>query len=278
MNKMFKIKPAFLTIIVTAGISTAEAAAIRPDAFFTSNTLSANDDLSTELVSTGFQLNFFGNNHNTLYVNNNGNVTFDSPLIEFTPFGLTATNQEIIAPFFADVDTSAAGLEVTYGTGAINGRNVFGVNWIDVDYFVSDPSHTNRNSFQLLLTDRSDIAAGDFDIEFNYDQIQWESGQASNSDDNGLGGVSAVVGYSNGSGNPGTFFELDGSLVNGTFLDDNILSGLIHNSINSDVDGRYIFEARNGNIIMPPEVPVPAAIWLFGSGIIGLLGIARRRN
>ncbi len=27
-----------------------------------------------------------------------------------------------------------------------------------------------------------------------------------------------------------------------------------------------------------PPVPVPAAVWLFGSGLIGLIGVARRRN
>lgn len=27
-----------------------------------------------------------------------------------------------------------------------------------------------------------------------------------------------------------------------------------------------------------PEVPVPAAVWLFGSGLLGLIGIARRRT
>ena len=27
-----------------------------------------------------------------------------------------------------------------------------------------------------------------------------------------------------------------------------------------------------------PAVPVPAAVWLFGSGLIGLVGIARRRQ
>lgn len=29
--------------------------------------------------------------------------------------------------------------------------------------------------------------------------------------------------------------------------------------------------------LLPPEVPVPAAVWLFGSGLFGLLGMARRK-
>ncbi len=28
----------------------------------------------------------------------------------------------------------------------------------------------------------------------------------------------------------------------------------------------------------PPAIPVPAAVWLFGSGLIGLVGVARRRK
>jgi len=27
-----------------------------------------------------------------------------------------------------------------------------------------------------------------------------------------------------------------------------------------------------------PAVPVPAAVWLFGSGLLGLVGVARRRQ
>jgi hypothetical protein len=34
----------------------------------------------------------------------------------------------------------------------------------------------------------------------------------------------------------------------------------------------------DGTIINPSVVPVPAALWLFGSGIIGLVGVARRRK
>jgi hypothetical protein len=28
----------------------------------------------------------------------------------------------------------------------------------------------------------------------------------------------------------------------------------------------------------PPEIPIPAAIWLFGTGLLGLIGIARRKK
>ena len=34
----------------------------------------------------------------------------------------------------------------------------------------------------------------------------------------------------------------------------------------------------NLSLTGPPAVPVPAAVWLFGSGLLGLVGVARRRN
>ena len=61
-----------------------------------------------------------------------------------------------------------------------------------------------------------DFAPGDFRIIFNYDRIRWETGDASGGT-NGLGGSSARVGFSNGSGQPGSFFELEGSGQNGRF-------------------------------------------------------------
>lgn len=214
---------------------------------FNANTLPPNDDGSTAAVPLGFTLNFFGISRSAVFVNNNGNVTFDSTLSAFTPFDLTSTGREIIAPFFADVDTRSAGDPVTYGIGTFAGRPAFGVNYINVDYYSSSPLHTNRNSFQLILVDRSDLASGDFDMVFNYDQIQWEAGTASGSDGNGLGGDSARVGYSNGTGDPGTFFELQGSAVNGAFLDGGP-NALIADRLNSDINGRYIFQSRSGGI------------------------------
>lgn len=241
----------FLSVMVAvlhlAGLFVANsyAGAVRDLPGFTANTLAANDDGSTGLVPMGFAVNFFGLSFTNLYVNNNGNVTFDSSLSTYTPFSLSTTSREIIAPFFADVDTAVGGSPVTYGMDTVSGHAAFGVDWINVDFYGGEGS-ASRNSFQLVIIDRSDIAAGDFDFEFNYDQIQWEAGTASGSDTNGLGGNSARAGYSNGTN---TSFEIAGSAVNGAFLDSNSGMGLIHRSLNSNVLGRFLFQARGGTIL-----------------------------
>lgn len=218
---------------------------------FNSSTLPRNDDGSTGLVGIGFLADFFGTPFTAMFVNNNGNVTIDAPQYTYTPYDLTSTGRQIIAPFFADVDTRMNGAPVTYGAGTVNGHAAFGVTWANVDCYSAYYNRVERNYFQLILIERSDTGPGNFDIEFNYDQIQWESGMASYGSNNCLGGLSARVGYSNGTGAPGTFFELSGSGVTGSFLDSNTTTGLIYNSLNSGVLGRYIFEAREG-IILPP--------------------------
>ena len=219
------------------------------------------------LVPVGFNLNFFGVNFNSTYINTNGNITLDFPLSTFTPFGLTAADRQIIAPFFADVDTRnlASGV-VTFGNGTFLGFNAFGVNWLNVGYF--DEHVDKTNSFQLLLVNREDTGAGNFDIVFNYDSVQWETGDASNGVE-GLGGDSARVGFSNGTGNPGTSFELTGSALPGALINGGP-NALITHSLNSDVEGRYIFTARGGRIDVE-VVPEPSTWLLLGSGLAGLM-------
>jgi len=177
------------------------------------NVLPANDDGSTEEVDLPFELNFFGSQYSSLWVNNNGNVTFGGPLGTYTPFNIEATTPPMIAPFFADVDTRGAGSGlVTYGTTTFEGHVAFCVDWLNVGYYSEKTD--KLDDFQLLLVNRSDAAPGDFDIVFNYGQIEWETGEASYGVD-GLGGISAGAGYSNGDGEPGDFYQLPGSLENG---------------------------------------------------------------
>jgi len=273
--------PAFLAGLLASGAAWGQA--IEPG--FDGNTLAANDDGSTGEVALPFEVCFFGVERSSLWVNNNGNLTFDASLSTYTPFDLTSTGREIIAPFFADVDTSEAGDEVTYGTGMYGGRQAFGANYVNVDYYSSSVDHTNRNSFQVILVDRTDLGAGDFDIVFNYDQIEWEAGGASGGDDNGLGGSSARAGFSNGTGVPGTFFELAGSAVNGAFLDGGP-NALISGSFGNNMAGRYVFESRGCSIVVPGMVttPVPAGspyawlLLLLGVSLIGFVVLYQRRG
>ena len=248
---------------------------------FTSNTLAANDDGSTGAVNIGFSINYFGNTYSQLFVNNNGNVTFNSGQSAYTPFGLGSgySGQAIIAPFFADVDTRGAGSGLTsYGTGTYAGKIAFGVTWPSVGYY--EAAANKLNTFQLILVDRTDINAGNFDIYFNYDQIKWETGDASEGS-NGLGGISAAVGYNAGiAGNPaGTFGQFTGSLVNGAFLDggpNSLVAGT-----NDNVTGQYLFMVRNGAVVSTPPpagVPEPISLSIFGAGVIGAAVLRRRKK
>lgn len=252
---------------------TSSASPIRTDAGFTANTLAPNDDGSTGSVGIGFNANFLGTTYSNLYVNNNGNVTFTGPLGTFTPFSLVTTATPIIAPFFADVDTRAiptnGSKAVTYGTSTVNGHAAFGVNWVDVGYY---SSQTNKlNQFQLVMIDRSDTGAGNFDFEFNYGNILWETGGASGGT-NGLGGSSARAGFSNGS----TFnFELTGSAVNGAFINGG--PNQLTTGTNVGNPGQFLFSARNGGVSVT-AVPEPATLAVFGGiALTGALGYRRRK-
>ena len=229
------------------GAQSAHAGAVRTDPAFVATVLPRNDDGSSPAVPLGFTANFFGTTYDNVFVNNNGDITFTGPYSAFTPSNLNTIQNVIIAGFFADIDTRGTtnnAQPTRYGRGTVNGRPAFGASYINVGYF---SSHTDKqNSLQIILIDRSDTGAGNFDIELNYDKIQFESGDATAGSRNGLGGVTARVGFSNGTRRPGTFFEFPGSGIAGAFLDSNRNTGLIYGSFNSGMAGRYIFEVRGG--------------------------------
>lgn len=266
---MFRKITLALALAATFATTAASAGAIHDQDLFTANTLSRNDDGSTGAVNMGFQINFFGTNFNQLFVNNNGNVTFDRTLSTFTPFSLLSTQTPMLAPFFADVDTrDSQSALVQYGQSTIGGHNVFGVNWIDVGYYNSKADKTN--SFQLIITDRSDTGAGNFDFQYNYNNIDWETGSASGGN-GGFGGSSARAGWSNGVDHS---YELAGSAVNGGLLDTGA-HALTGHSLDSGLDGQYNFSVRNG--IVAPPVPEPETYAMLLAGLGLLAGAARRK-
>jgi PKD repeat protein len=265
--------------------------AVRPDAAFSVSDLGVGDEKSFPTTgSAGFSLgfsapiNFFGSLYNGVFVNNNGNISLGARNSIYFNADLNALPAKVIAPFYANVDTRFGGSTVRYGRGTVDGHAAFGVNWLNVDYYPSSAGHTAHNSFQLVLIDRSDIAPGNFDIEFNYDSIVWESGANSGGDANGLGGNSARVGWTANNGDASAIFSMAGSNVAGSFLDGNLISGLVHNHFMSDVDGRYVYRFRNGtwadaptsNVNHDPAVVMPSDQLLVeeadGSASMELLG------
>jgi len=255
-------------------LSTYAAAGPVVGGFDNLGTVAACDDCYTSAVALGFNANYFGASFDQTYVSNNGYVTFQSGQSTYTPTGLTASysGAPIIAPFFADVDTRATGGgTVTYGNGTYAGNNAFGVTWNQVGYYNTE--NDKLNTFQLILVDRNTTGSGNFDIYFNYDQVQWETG-AANSGNGGTGGVSAAVGFANGSGLDGTYNQLTGSLVNGALLDGGVNALASHT--NNGVTGQYYFQVRNGVITAPVPEPETYAMLLAGLGLVGV--VSRRRK
>jgi len=245
-----------LCLSLCAMAVTANAGAIRTG-LFNAATLNPNDDGSAGPVGIGFNTNFFGTTYSQLYVNNNGNVTFNSSMSTFNPFGLSATSTPIIAPFFADVDTRSGGNPVTYGQATIGAQAAFGVDWYGVGAYSNQ--YNPLNYFQLVLIDQG---GGDFDIEFNYDSIGWDRG------------TGAAVGYANGLG---VYHEFVGSIVDDAFLDSG--PNALALNTNTDVTGRYLFNVRNGVVVEPPlnAIPEPSTFLLLGAGLFGMVAMGRKR-
>ncbi len=225
--------------------------AIRPG--FDDLELAKRDDNPSELSPIGFPINLFGTTWTECYVNFNGNITFGAFLETFTPTPLQVVGFPIIAPFWADIDTRGISSNlVTYSHGAeqVNGRPAFGVNWVKVGYYNSKDD--KMNSVQLVLIDRIDTGSGNFDVEFNYDMVRWETGDVSGGVD-GYGGSPARAGLSNGSNQT---IELQYSAQTLLQLDSNpntdvpnFTTGLIYRSRNSTVPGRFVFQVRAGQVL-----------------------------
>lgn len=165
---------------------------IEPDATYTV-ALAPNDDGSSAAIPLPFSVCLYGQTYNQIYINNNGNVTFDSPMGTFSATAFPSTGGAIVAPFWGDVDTRNGLGQVLY---KITPTAVY-VNWVDVGYFSIHGD--KRNTFQLILTDGADPAIEGGNVAFCYKDMAWTTGDAS-SGTNGFGGVPATAGANKGDG------------------------------------------------------------------------------
>jgi nidogen-like len=230
--------------------------------------LQANDDSSSQTISLRVPFPFFGVPQPTLFVNNNGNITFTSPLSDFTPFVFPSGNK-IIAPYFADVDTggppdvSGDGLDDVYFSertnqsdliaistivnkafgGAFAATSAFVATWDHVGYFAS---HVDKlNTFQVVLTTNGVQSF----VIFHYldNGMQWEAGDA----DGGVAGfiptggtgASAAAGFD--AGDNVNFSTITGSLMPG-------ISAILHNGSNLSVPGQWVFQVNTSAVLPPP--------------------------
>ncbi|WP_157545887.1 nidogen-like domain-containing protein [Hamadaea tsunoensis] len=239
-----------LDVIITGDVNLATAAALAqktvtggtaPGLTCDATEVAPTDDGSSPEVSLPFAIDFHGRNFTSVWVNNNGNLSFTGPLSEYTPGDLSTYPVAMVAGWWADVDTQGTGSQpARYGTGTVGGRTAFCAVYHDVGYY---NAHADKlNSFEIYLVDRGDVAPGAFDILLKYTKLQWESGDFSGGV-GGLGGTSATVGYTNGTGAAGGYLELAGSRVPGSFLD-GAPGSLAAGSHGSTEPGVYIYQIR----------------------------------
>jgi hypothetical protein len=183
--------------------------------------MSPNDDGSSGLINLPFTFDFYGNQYNSVYINNNGNISFVSPYMTWTSNSFPDSSYNMIAPFWGDVDTRG-GMD-SLGNSLGNGGNVWYkvtptaliINWNQVGYF--NMHNDLVSTFQLIISNGSDslVSAGG-NVSFCYQDMQWTTGDAS-SGIGGFGGTPATVGVNVGNGTD--YFQVGQFVQSGTSFD-----------------------------------------------------------
>ena len=150
-----------------------------------------NDDGSLYIADIGFVFSFCGSSYSDLYINTNGNLSFDNPVGQFSPNGFPYP-EKMVAPFWADVDTrnTACG-QAWYRIYP----NYMIVSWEEVGWY--NMQCNPLNTFQVIISDGTApiIGVGN-NIQFRYADMAWTTGEASGGGP--FGGSAATVGYNSG--------------------------------------------------------------------------------
>ena len=216
-----------------------------------------------------FPVNFFGTTYDTVYINQNGSLSFGSGFQGTGTNSLPSINAPLIAPFLADLSLAVPQAIVSWG-------------WFEVtapamafEWSLYDPNNPNPNTvldLQAIFFDVSKspgFSSGDFRLELNYNEVVW-------------GNTPDWVGFTNGQG---LGYAFPGSNTSGAFNGtSNEFAGaacdepgtganaLACHTLNSSVTGRYSVTFKNGQPTDVAVVPLPGSLVLLSFGLLTLAG------
>ncbi|MFC5346089.1 IPTL-CTERM sorting domain-containing protein [Brevundimonas staleyi] len=164
---MFRFVAAVAALSLALVASTAQAQSFRPDPAAPTS-MALGDDYEIQ-VTPGFGLRLGGTTHTQILLGSNAGFRTLDVLGAFPGF-------------VDDLDIRAGVGTATYGTTSVGGRSAFVASFRNVGYSPTRGAGSlpsDRGSVQLVLIDRSDIAAGDFDLEINGEGLAYPSSSQS---------------------------------------------------------------------------------------------------
>lgn len=223
-------------------------------------------------------------------------MMFVSP-ISAAPINITASG--VVIDSFGDLTTapgSSYGVDITIDLNEANalGSETFLLDdpaykrwYFDVPYYTTYNGNTIPNNLQVEIIDNFDASAfgGIYGLTGTYDVLGIYNGNVSCSVP--IDPVTGVCPFESRIG--GTDYGFDIFVSSDWFSGIDSLPasipefssmagvfGWVENYNSSGITGELLIEYYSLNTVS--AVPVPAAVWLFGSGLLTLLGYARRKK